>query len=721
MKVFGLYTSLFVLMVYFEMSKPVIALEVYKTLTGTVKTQFKGKYMDIEHRFYLQVGNWCQADLYVKAELHGTNGKRISRFLYAQKDYQLLQGSHFNSISKGLSKQCASKGVEVERVHFSFYIINQSQSKLSQLISYENGFLGFSKTNQAKKNQAEFTEVAIAPGEVMRLTLNKPVEKGYIWRQVRFFCPTIRRWADALKDKGVDSSVKPQGQSKLISYRLFSPEIFTQYFTVDFASASQQQQRNFNSYINLCTRHGRRSDSKIDGKVVLPMSYNHLNLSTDRANKLEVANGRQLDNQLFELLSKEESADLSNLISDLLALNESHFWADEWKKISSVVENKAGIVLDRLFKEQVGSISAQINSPFKLQGFQQLQDELTRLTELNVVDVKVNVHGLLQQSHESSAKQYFSELIAKGQQVPNTPDGLLESKTLSTLFNGSIDYYRSYSFYTPYISQFKTVRIAHLLNNADLILEQFDSAQTRKALVKVQSKYLLETELSDPKLTLFEEAFENKNNQIAKEQREREIQNYLTTYYTPFEIESLREGAVFKAQGQVPAPDENTIFRVMFRTINNNFKSLGFTHEITGPRTISMPAKVFGLQFRIDYIINQLKVKRCNRVSTSSYKCVYDLAFYTSPEFEDAFFGSHLENPIFKGLVSGIGSIYRIGRETNHTHVFTFGKNGWQSNDLKQFFARDNERMNKISEAWRSSRPKYKTCQTYKGIEISCW
>lgn len=249
----------------------------------------------------------------------------------------------------------------------------------------------------------------------------------------------------------------------------------------------------------------------------------------------------------------------------------------------------------------------------------------------------------------------------------------------------------------------------------------FDSSQSAETFNQSAINYNFDSKAEQGTLLikLVQNRLSTLNSAERQEKEQQQLNEFLAKYYTQLEREHLIGHGQFKLPKNLPAPDEDTLFKTFYRVVKSHWRRAGYIQYIYDEDTIAMPVSAMGFKMRADTIVNHISIKSCQQISKNAYKCDYSLKYRVMPIHENAQL-SAVMNQLSPVTESFLG-IWQSGRKNSFSHVFTFTESGWWSDDMAEAYSKDQVRMDKISAAWQASRPKTQTCLNYKGFSFSCW
>ncbi|MBV1880985.1 MAG: hypothetical protein KUG82_05090 [Pseudomonadales bacterium] len=697
-----------------------VAVEQFASLSGRAPIGPFSKNISFTHKFLVQSGSWCQKDLPVKVELHSNDSKNLSYRAISHVTYFRLKDQHFRKIAGKLGKKCKANGVKVKRIHFSFYIMGKKQ-EFGGMKSYRGSVVGWSEIKNKKFMQFSFVDAPAGEKGPSTISLDKELKKTFKRFDIQTICPVIRSWADSLRAKGLNPSAPTSSKDKSLVYRLYADDIFTKYFTTSLVEASKSQKSNFNGFVRFCVNSGSSKQGWINGRPILPSSYSFLSLQRDETEKLAVASARNFGFAMQQRLSKGElfKGSFSEFILDLRKLNSEAFWQDEFNAINQTVSNKSGRIVKRLMAEKLKNIGSGELSFAQLISYREFEDTIRLARDTPNVEVDQEMYNKVHIQHQAIATGLFEKSSKDLLALERNFSGLEKSKSSLQEIGTHLHFYQDLGVYSNVKGRLWQERKQLLTDMKKKIFERIKGVKSKRNLALFQSRYFFDKEITANENSDLYAAFVAAEKHLVAVKREEDIKYFMETYYTPFEISNLTESGKFNTTNTIPAPNENTIFKVFFRVVDNHWKARGYGHFIRNKTTLSMPVKALGFSMRSDTSVTKLKVKSCVRVDHKSFRCDYDFEYRVRPVHENVALNEFSNKISF--LTEGVMAKYEVGRQTQMSHTFTFTENGWQSQDFGDFYRKDNARMDRISDAWQAARPKYKTCLSYKGLSFSCW
>jgi hypothetical protein len=693
-------------------STSVFSASLYKTFeqhvfVGPVKNNKQHQAL-VKHEIWLVEGNHCASDIRSKAVLVPKDNKDRKYLINSQRGYIAARDSQLSNITKELSKACEEKGIKVERVHFSYFVKDRAgKEKYSEIISFVDGFFGFSKNRRGNFSEYIFNDQPLGPSGHFIVSLDHQINPGYVRSQIFKVCPSIRAWADSLEDQD--------------SYRLYADDVFLNFFDTSFTEANSRQQANFGKLIRFCNSAGSPSDRKINGEPVLPNKYKHLSLSIEREAKLKVVEGRRHGFEVKHNMRSNGAAwtDLGDLISDLDTLDESLFSEDEWESITESLNKNASEIAEMVTNASLKRLGMMSDHYLSLIGYRQLEENVNKSKSLKYISLDSSLRDKVYEQHHSAAAKAFNRAINSMNNLPKSLASVQTSKNIHLTAKVNLAHYKDVKLYSEQEQKLESLRVELLKTQYEAIAKRASEIKTLRELAKFQSDFFQDNELSPDAKPDIQTILSKAEESIKAHIREEEIRYFMSRYYTPFEETRLTQNGKFNTEGNLPAPNSDALFKVFYRVVNSYWKPLGYGQYIRDNQTISMPVSFFGFSMRADTTVNKLNLKTCKRKSSREFECNYELSYRVRPVHENATLAEGLNRLSF--FTKGIMAKYESGRKRFFTHTFAFTENGWWSEDMAGAYQEDQSRMNHIQASWQASKPKIKTCLSYKGLEFSCW
>jgi len=315
-------------------------------------------------------------------------------------------------------------------------------------------------------------------------------------------------------------------------------------------------------------------------------------------------------------------------------------------------------------------------------------------------------------------------------QLPNFGFGL------KAIENSKIWLNRFHQRYQHFLFEEK-VKLARreVLKNRDSVISKsmtelqfaMDNAKNPEKIETLQTLFVANMDQNSPQGQTLISLLVDRHNVLLISERGQLDEAYLLTqlkyYYSDFELGQLTDDGTFSTDYNAPFPDESTITKLLYRTMEKVWAQSAYTLSIKDDHTFSMPITSRGVFLQVDHIISNLEILSCDVIRHNTYKCYYTLNYAPEFKFQDAALGTTEKKHAWltKDLELHDSTVKKnAGKNTELHHTFEFTDQGWTSLDMTRFYQNEKLKLLESTVGLSPASKKLKSCLSYKGLRFAC-